>query len=378
VVVADRVWEDWRAQSADSSKPWIALLFSSELDTDEARRKLAEAVQRVVSEFERGHDDLTAGAWNMAKVPEGVMLTVGEKCGAFELLLKRVAEDLEKKGLTGAFDLYELPEVPRPPKLTDLVEARLRVRGERVPQGYRHRWAAEPQALWRVASAGVGWCLENRADQTVTFQVRTIPPLPVRATDDVDALLREGIESAAGLGYVALRSIGADRFRSLAVEPSQGRVTLVAGGSSISANGWVDAVADLTELLRRTSGDLVYGFVKRGSFTQEAEAGWSLTRDWPQPGPSKRGEAFEDGYVPDAFGIQLLGPAFAGRIPSGPDWGQTRLDGGRVLLEHREPEAWFRGPRLEDSLKGISTPSADLLTAARADFAAMLFRDEPH
>jgi len=272
--------------------------------------------------------------------------------------------------------LYELPHVERPPKLTDLLETRLRVNGERVPQGYHQRWAADPEGLWRVAAAGVGWCLENPPDRGVTLQVRTLPPLPVRPADDAGALLREGLASAESLGNVVLRNIDAHRFRSLAVEPSAGRVTLIDGGSAIHGDGWVDAVRELADFVRATSRDLVYGFVKRGSFTEEAEAGWLLTRDRPQPAPSKRGEAFEDRYVPDAFGIQLLGPGFAGRIPAGPDWRQTELDSDRVLLEHRDLNAWLRGPRLEDALKGVTQPNADLLAAARADFASILFRDE--
>jgi hypothetical protein len=379
------VWERWRALSADSSKPWVALLFSPELETEVARQKLAEAVSRVVSQFEQGHEDLpggvdevSAGAWNLASVPEGVLLTVGEKCGAFELLLERVVAELERGGLTGSFDLYELPQVPRPPKLTDLLEVRLRVNGERLPQGYHYRWAADFEALRRVATAGARWCLRDRADSGVTLQVRTLPPLPVRAADDVNALLREELSSAEILGTVVLRNIGADRFRSLAVEPSAGRVTLVDGGSPIHGDGWQEAVPELAELIRATSRELVYGFVKRGSFTHEAEAGTSLDRDWPQQqsGASRRGEAFEDRYVPDAFGIQLLGPGFADRVPVGADWRQERLDGDRVLLEHRELDAWLRGPRLEDALKGITPPSTEALAGARADFAPILFREE--
>jgi hypothetical protein len=336
VLVADRVWERWRELSADSSKPWVALLFASELDSEAARRKLADAVGRVVSEFERSQDNLPdrveevpAGAWNLAKVPEGVMLTVGEKCGAFELLMRRVVHHLGEDGVTGSFDLYELPEVPRPPKLTDLLEARLRVNGERFPQGYHYGWAADRESLWRVATAGLGWCLESPPERGVSIQVRTLPPLPVAATDDAEGVLREGLASAENLGNVVLRSIGAERFRSLAVEPSTGRVTLVDGGSAIHGDGWVDSLRELIDLVRATSRELVYGFIKRGTLTHPAESGWSLNQDWPQPssGVSKRGEAFEDLYVPDAFGIQLLGPGFGDRLPAGPDWNRTELLG---------------------------------------------------
>lgn len=385
VAVAEPVWERWRVLSEQTTKPWVALLFSCELDREVALSELAAAVNQVVSEFERTQDNLPdgveevgAGAWNLAKVPEGVMLTVGEKCEAFELLLGRVTAELERAGVAGAFDLYDVPQVSRPPKLTDLLELRMRVTGERVPLGnYKQRWAADPEALWRVVSAGVRASLDNQADRGVSLTVRTLPPLPVRASDDVEALLREGITQAEGLGTIILRSIGGTRFRSLAVEPSWGRVTLVDGGSALHGDGWVAAARELTDLIRATSGDLVYALVKRGSFPHGAEGGRLPDRDGPPPtGLSQLAQPFEDEYVPDAFGIQLLGPGFAGRIPSGSDWIQTPLDRERVLLEHRDLEGWLRGPRLEEALKGIAPPDSDLLATARADFAPLLFRGE--
>jgi hypothetical protein len=109
-----------------------------------------------------------------------------------------------------------------------------------------------------------------------------------------------------------------------------------------------------------------------------AELGHSLEHDWVElPARlSQFGEAFEDQYVRDVFGIQLLGPGFADRIPTGPDWLQTPLDGRRTLVEHRDLDAWLRGPRLEDALRGIKPPDADLVSAARSDFAPLLFSDE--
>ncbi len=255
----------------------------------------------------------------------------------------------------------------------------MRVSGKRVPWGnYKQRWAADQEALLRVASAGVALCLENPADRGMSLQVRTLPPLPVLPSDDVQELLREGIAQAEGLGTVVLRSIGANRFRSLAVEPSWGRVTLVDGGSAIHGDGWVVAARELTGFVRATSGDLVYAFIKRGSFAQMAELGHSLEHDWQElpSRPSQRGEAFEDHYVPDVFGIQFLGPGFADGIPTGPDWRQTRLGGDGVLLEHRDLGAWLRGPRLEDAVLGVRPPDSELAAGARTEFASLLFSKE--
>jgi hypothetical protein len=126
-------------------------------------------------------------------------------------------------------------------------------------------------------------------------------------------------------------------------------VTLVDGGSALHGECWVDAARETTDLVRATSGDLVYAFVKRGSFAHMAELGNSLEHDWQglHSRRSQLGEAFEDRYVRDVFGIQFLGPGFADRIPARRDWLQTRLGGDGVLLEHRDLGAWLRGPRLE-------------------------------
>jgi hypothetical protein len=36
----------------------------------------------------------------------------------------------------------------------------------------------------------------------------------------------------------------------------------------------------------------------------------------------------------------------------------------------------MRGPRLEDALKGVMQPSAEILAGARNDFESILFREE--
>jgi hypothetical protein len=65
-------------------------------------------------------------------------------------------------------------------------------------------------------------------------------------------------------------------------------------------------------------------------------------------------------------------------VPSsaGQDWLQTLLDGDRMLVEHRDLDAWLRGPQLEKALRGVGSPDDELLPAARADFAPLLFNKE--
>jgi hypothetical protein len=78
--------------------------------------------------------------------------------------------------------------------------------------------------------------------------------------------------------------------------------------------------------------------------------GNSLSHDWPHRAGSKpRGagftrQAFEDLYAPDAFGVQLLGPGYAGRLPESANWREERVGSASVLLEHVDLSEWFDAP----------------------------------
>jgi hypothetical protein len=112
--------------------------------------------------------------------------------------------------------------------------------------------------------------------------------------------------------------------------------------------------------------------------------GTSLAYDWPPPPHFRasvgRSDAFEDRFAPDAFGVQLLGPGYAGRVPDGTEWRQTSMDAGSVMLEHIDPGAWFDAAFAP--FGGIANPTntvvdvPDVLAAGREAFAPILFRDD--
>jgi hypothetical protein len=91
-------------------------------------------------------------------------------------------------------------------------------------------------------------------------------------------------------------------------------------------------------------------------------------------------EAFEDELVPDAFGLQLLGPGYAGRVPGQRDWITSGSGSGSVVLAHESPDAWFeRSFAPFGGHRSTPTDPADVpevLARAREDFAEILFRDE--
>jgi hypothetical protein len=235
----------------------------------------------------------------------------------------------------------------------------------------RDRWAANRAALDRVLKAATRWCLEARPDRGVTLQHGAMPALLVRRCDSPRGRLRDVMGDA---GWTTLRSVGNDCFRSATVAPKEGRVTIVEGGPVVHRAGWRPSVAAATEFLRVVSPDAVYGFARRVSRLTDAE--------FPNPRSTDRLQtsqldavAHEERFAPDAFAIQLLGPGYAGRIPAGEDWRETKLGGGRVLLEHIDPAPWFDEVTLEEALGGESVLRRAVVERARSDFAPILFAD---
>ncbi len=86
---------------------------------------------------------------------------------------------------------------------------------------------------------------------------------------------------------------------------------------------------------------------------------------------------YEDLLAPDAFGAQLLGQGYAGRIPSDPDWEQVDLENGATLVVHRDPEAWFGRPLPPVTSQDFialdpAYPTPEVLVQARETFSAIL------
>jgi hypothetical protein len=90
-------------------------------------------------------------------------------------------------------------------------------------------------------------------------------------------------------------------------------------------------------------------------------------------------EAFEDVYAPDVFGIQLLGPGYAGRVPEHPRWETEPVGTASVLLKHADPAAWYAAPPITppaddrwDPTQPPPTPPP-LLTQSRSLMASILY-----
>jgi len=274
------------------------------------------------------------------------------------------------------------PSVQDVPDKVHLFECRIRVRGERYRYpGGRWGWGADPESFSLGVETGVRWCTANAPRLPRRLKVRTLAPVTLAAEDDALRYIREGLDLAASVGVVQLASVAPDRFRIAAFEPLKARIALIEGGDTIERDGWEPTVLSLRQALLTGTRWAAYGFVKRGSLRESAVLGNSLYEDWVALTHysvlADLGMAHEDFAVPDAFGVQLLGPGFEGRVPRSRMWRETRTASDAVLLEHTDQQGWFGELLVVFGGDWRPPPPApDIVVGARADFADILFRDE--
>lgn len=223
----------------------------------------------------------------------------------------------------------------------------------------------------------------ERPGLPLAFRVDLISSATLGPRDDVASYVRDGLEETRDIGLVRVTSASPDRLRTVAVCASRGRVSFIEGGD-LGGSGRHGSSQGLRDLLATTSERLVYGFIKRGENRSAAERATSQIQDWPRiphfNAWNLNAESFEDEFAPDAFGVQMLGPGYKGRVPTGPSWRSSPAGPDRVVLEHIDPRAWFEAPLPSGARSGHPAPETapipDILLEARRDFAQILFNDD--
>lgn len=153
----------------------------------------------------------------------------------------------------------------------------------------------------------------------------------------------------------------------------------------IAGGRWRDSLEGICATIEEAADACAYGFVKRGSHRPAAELGTSLAYDWLPirhfTPLANRAEAFEDEFAPDAFGIQLLGAGYGGRLPDASRWNKEPVRGNAVLVSHVDLDKWFGdrlvpfgGLRAVTSGQEVEVP--EYVARARDDFAPIHLRDE--
>lgn len=322
------------------------------------------------------------GDWSWMLAPDGLALQVIE-ASRFDAELSMVLEQLEAAGIEGMLDVEQ--EIWRPDPKLAVLACRVRVKGHRVP-GPHHSpnprplgpafgWEAETEAHESMLRLGAKWCASRCVDGQ--FWVASSLDEAAVAVGSVDEAIRVA-SSHDGLGMPVIWTGDASDFRMMVIGArfGEGQLSL----SASPGDDWEGELGGLQELLVTHAPWITYAYVVRdvvhGTNAPQLQLGttqWPYRENFVPHGTWYTAGAFEDQFVPDAFGLQLLGPTFNGRIPSGHDWVATRL-GDATLLAHRDPAAWFAAPLLGDvEYFAWAPPPPPLLAKAREDFAELLY-----
>ena len=338
----------WRELSRDSYKVEIETLLRSRQPLDEVVGAARRAIERAGAQL--ADDEVYVGNWAADLLAEeGVLLTGGYKSDIGEAVIEFIADDLRRQGISGVIDVVDLPQPPSIPDPVDLLTCRIRF--------------TELDLLGRC----VDWCLAGEAATSLqSYDGHAVALTPAQ------------IRAALPMPDFTLSSLHSDGFRVLVLDTQYNRrLTLVEGGPRLSHGAWEPIVEGFAAILRRHARSIRYAHIQRGSLLSDSCSDNLVQEDWPpRPGAPWLHQLndVDDRYVPDAFGLQLLGPGHADRVPGGANWRRVRLDADRTLLAHAEPERWFGARTVSFGGAWEQTPVPDFLAAARADLAPLLAR----
>lgn len=335
----------------------LRMVFQSPLSPVEAAALLEQV---------RSGLDLPAGPkvapGGVALSPEGPVLTIHGVTTAEEA--DRILDELGE-ALAGAGGFGSIRAVPRQQTPIDNPDVRMVgltagfcIEGHTDPQKPMD-WITQPETMepiiekaleWFVLPGGTyyvssGWSdvrctLEQCRDLlTTALGADSLSSRIVCATDD-------GKARSVDFGYT-----GAVFFARL--DPD---------------DDWEPSVEDLTGVLASLSGQIQYGAIKRTRLSEQIWDGFTdnefPARPYLPRGKSEFGRSVVETYVPDAFGVQLLGPQHS--LPDSTHWLRKPLACGRTLLIHRDLPSWFAGPQ----------PDEATLQQARDDLEPMLLTEE--
>jgi hypothetical protein len=188
-----------------------------------------------------------------------------------------------------------------------------------------------------LAKDAIAWCLEQPPDVSLFASCLDLPDLVVR----LDELPWNALTRLPPGWWVGLTSLSTTAYRQMYLHtfPKGGRGVSVVVGSAAENYDWVEPARDsIRTFLIDHAATTYYSRMNTRYDDNSSPDIHDPSRIFPRNMP-----AFEDRRLGDVFGVQVLSPDFPCPMPH-PDWTQTRLPEGRLLLEHNQPERWF-GPQ---------------------------------
>ncbi len=363
VTVSNGVWAYWRELSGKSSKPYVELLLKSRSAPEALTADVRLAVRHVLREHERrqnevapGEDEIGAGAWEVAPVAEGILITAGQKAEAFEELLSAIQAELTRRGASGTIVLYE----PPPLEIPEWYHYRQSIGG----YVWLDREETDPDLdrFELLARDAVAWCLQHPAGASLFLFCQDLPIMPVRPGQDPWELVASLPERADWAGLTSMSSTG---FRQAILHRGWVHSISVLEGGRSGYSEWIEPARAAVRSFLIDHADTSYY-----AYMHSASDGMYPTihdprRIWPR---NAGNHPFKASRVTDFFAAQILSPDFS-RPADHPDWTHTELAERRLLLEHRQPELWFgpQDPVLE--ARGELFPAPGLIASTRTHFA---------
>ena len=335
----------------------IALAFVTSAEVPIAFRALDQARRAALVAVEED-----GGIQGPVPLPIGAGIYVHDYDFQFDDMMAALVGHLEAAGLSGELAVFTT-DAPSLPVNAELLECRLSLKGE--PTGEFGRWRIAPEALPSVVDAAVAWCAGGAESSTLCLSSN---------------LFSYELEPAEALEWLPLALEGGpltklwwqhdEDFRQVHFSSDSAHVAFRTSIAS-SLGSWRRALSETRRLLTWSAPWAVYGLVKRG-IRMTTPGSPTFIEDWvpmphlrrfPRRPPLRH---YEERFVPDVFGLQLLSRGHLDRAPTGGAWRVTEVAEGSQLVEHADPEAWF----------GQASPAAEVLEAGRRDFDDLLLTDD--
>jgi hypothetical protein len=315
-------------------------------------------------------------AWIGAPIDldQGTWVIDVEGAESYETLMEIVddlAQDLEKANLHGTITRepprYSSLDAPLDRFALTVVGASLTLsrasEHAAARRGLFNRSDLEPNALAAAADHAIEWCTALNGDLFVAVDVLSVEADPRKAAQVMTAALRN---PERAVHITASQTSGIVRRVTFTRD---GHILFHFGNGTSYASA-SDTAAQVEDLFERMAPWVDYGcslqtFEASVSYMQMFRTSWPELPGFPAHFlPDVR--ALESSLVPDAFGLQLLGPTHPLEAATLSQYTVRPAPAGRVILRHQDIGNWLDG----------TLPPPQAIDLARRELGPLLMQRE--